>query len=83
MKMSAGTSGTMTVSTQENFDMSRDLIHQHMKDLAGRVLTVVEASYSNPSQLNAVKTLIKKEFSEQMNRVNCYCVPDGLCETEV
>ncbi len=34
----------------------------HLKDLAGKVLTIVDASYSDQIQRKAIKDLVKKEF---------------------
>jgi hypothetical protein len=46
----------------------------YLKSVEGRVLTVLEAAISSDSQREAVKTLIKKEFRREMNKVNR--VPD-------
>jgi hypothetical protein len=43
---------------------------QYLKSVEGRVLTVLEAAISNDSQREAVKSLIKKEFRREMNKVN-------------
>jgi hypothetical protein len=43
---------------------------QYLKSVEGRVLTVLEAAISSDSQREAVKSLIKKEFRREMNRVN-------------
>lgn len=43
---------------------------QYLKSVEGRVLTVLEAAFSSTEQREAVKSLIKKEFRREMNRVN-------------
>jgi hypothetical protein len=43
---------------------------QYLKSVEGRVLTVLEAAFSSPEQREAVKSLIKKEFRREMNKVN-------------
>ena len=41
-----------------------------LRSVEGRVLTVLEAALPDKEHRNAVKTLIKKEFRREMNRVN-------------
>jgi hypothetical protein len=43
---------------------------QYLKSVQGRVLTVLEAAFSSTEQREAVKTLIRKEFRREMNKVN-------------
>jgi hypothetical protein len=43
---------------------------QYLKSVQGRVLTIMEAAFPNDEQRNAVKTLVKKEFRREMERVN-------------
>jgi hypothetical protein len=51
-------------------------IVSQFKFLQGKVLTVIEASYSDERQLKAVKDLVNKMFSEQMTWVSQLCYPD-------
>ena len=55
-----------------------DAIESQVKFLQGKVLTVVDASYTNINerQLKAVKDLINKSFSEQLNWISKICFPD-------
>jgi hypothetical protein len=41
-----------------------------LKSLQGRILNIVEASLSDKEQRNAVKTLVNKEFRQEMNKVS-------------
>jgi hypothetical protein len=41
-----------------------------LKSLQGRVLNIVEASFSDKQQREAVKTLVNKEFRREMNKLN-------------
>lgn len=43
--------------------------------LEGKVLTIIDASYTNERQLKAVKDLVKKMFSEQRNWIGQLCYP--------
>jgi hypothetical protein len=51
-------------------------ILSQIKFLQGKVLTVIEASYSEERQLKAVKDLVNKMFSEQMTWITQLCNPD-------
>lgn len=50
------------------------VIHQ-LKVVQGKVLTIIEASMSNTSQLRAVKDLINTSFSNQMQWIHQLCYP--------
>jgi hypothetical protein len=41
-----------------------------LKSLQGRILNIVEASLSDKTQREAVKTLVNKEFRQEMNKVS-------------
>ena len=41
-------------------------LQTHLKQLQGRVLTVIEASYSDPVQRDAVKKLVNVQFSQKL-----------------
>lgn len=47
-------------------------VNFHMKCVAGRVLTLVDGMVAEGRQNQALKTLIKKEFREEFNRVFQY-----------
>lgn len=47
--------------------MAYDAIESQVKFLQGKVLTIIEAALTNPNQLEAVKSLVKKTFSEQLD----------------
>lgn len=51
------------------------------KFLQGKVLTVIEASFSDERQLKAVKDLINKMFSEQMTYCAQLCFPETVMMT--
>ena len=51
-------------------------ILSQIKFLQGKVLTVIDASYSNEKQLKAVKDLISKMFSEQLTWISQICYPE-------
>ena len=44
--------------------------------LEGKVLTIIDASFSEPRQLKAVKDLVRKMFSEQRAWVGQICHPE-------
>jgi hypothetical protein len=48
---------------------------KYLKNVEGRVLSIMEAAFPNEGQREAVKSLIKKEFRREMSRVNNR--PDG------
>jgi len=51
-----------------NFDRT-DAV-QHLKSLQGRILNIAEASFSDKSQREAVKTLINKEFRREITKAS-------------
>jgi len=51
-------------------------ISSQIKFLQGKVLTVIDASYTNEKQLKAVKDLINKMFSEQLTWISQLCYPE-------
>jgi hypothetical protein len=52
------------------YGMGKDLIVAKLKSLQGRILTIVDASFQDPEQRKAVKTLVSKEFRLEMTRVS-------------
>ena len=52
------------------YGMGKDLIVARLKGLQGRLLTIVDASFQDPEQRKAVKTLVSKEFRLEMTRVS-------------
>lgn len=59
---------------EENF-MRFSFVAFHLKHLMGEVLTAVEASITNETQLKAVKSIIKGNFSKKLDWIyeNCAC----------
>jgi hypothetical protein len=51
----------------QNAGLPLNAIIAQMRFLQGSVLTIVDASYSNPEQNKAVKDLIKQSFRDKMN----------------
>jgi hypothetical protein len=49
-------------------EMSEQTFLFHIKNLAGRVLTILDGSLPEGKQVNAIKSLVKKEFREELNR---------------
>jgi hypothetical protein len=72
-------------SKKEDRRMSCTLVTSRFKSLEGRVLTIVDASFTDKTQRDAVKTLVKKEFRLTLDGVYRYFVPgysddgDGDC----
>lgn len=56
--------------------MDYSSIQSQVKFLQGKILTVLEASFTNESQLKAVKDLVNKMFSEQLTRICEICFPE-------
>jgi len=52
------------------YGMGKDLIVARLKSMQGRILTIVDASFQDPEQRKAVKTLVSKEFRLEMGRVS-------------
>lgn len=50
-------------------EVGPNITHSHLKAIQGRVLTIVEATFANVEQREAVKSLIKKEFRREMDKV--------------
>lgn len=61
-------------SVDENY-MRFSYVAFHLKHLMGEVLTAVEASVVNETQLKAVKSIIKNNFSKKLDWIyeNCAC----------
>lgn len=51
-----------------NFDRTDAM--QHLKSLQGRILTIMDASIGDKEQRAAVKTLINKEFRQEITKLN-------------
>lgn len=49
--------------------MNHDATLRHMKKTAGRILTVIDASFPEGTQRNALKSLIKREFRTELERI--------------
>jgi len=49
--------------------MEEKTVQFHIKCLAGRILTLIDAMFTNEAQNKAFKGLVKKEFREQLHRV--------------
>jgi hypothetical protein len=47
---------------------------EFLKSLQGRVLTIVEATFAEKSQREAVKTLVRKEFRRSMDKISRFCL---------
>lgn len=52
--------------------MGQEHVTKRLKSLQGRVLTIVEASLSDKSQREAVKTLVNKEFRREIEKAICF-----------
>lgn len=61
--------------------LTQDRVNFHLKSIAGRLLTLMEAMYgAAPTQCEAMKTQVKKEFRTQFNRVFNELHADGGVE---
>jgi hypothetical protein len=58
-------------------ELSYTSISAQVKFLQGKILTIVDASYSNERQLKAVKDLVNKMFSEQLTWIGQLCYPSA------
>lgn len=65
----------------DSIPLDHDAIQAQFSFLQGKVLTVVEASIEG-EKLVAVKSLIKKMFSEQTTWVTQLCFPDTRMMTK-
>ena len=62
--------------------LGSEAIQYQLQYLQGRVLTIIEASLPQSSQLKAVKDLINQAFSEQLSYVLKLCYPEvGMVTT--
>lgn len=61
-----------TVTPQPIKDQYCDIVVFHFRRLAGKVLTVIDASIADAKQNKAMKDLLKKAFSEQISDVREY-----------
>ena len=72
----------MSMSQQNESPMGRTVsldysaIESQLQFLKGKVLTVVDASFSDERQVKAVKDLVKNAFSEQIAYVGQLCFPE-------
>ena len=57
-------------------ELSYSSVQNQIKFLQGKVLTIVDASYSNDRQLQAVKDLVNRVFSEQLTWMAQICFPN-------
>lgn len=64
--------------------MSDDRLHFHIKAIAGRLLTIIDAMMgANEKQCEAMKTVIRKEFRAQFDRIFKEThMDDGACSSE-
>lgn len=53
-------------------EMAKGTVQFHVKSVAGRILTLVDGMLPPGTQCEAFKTLVKKEFREELARVNMY-----------
>lgn len=60
----------------ESKSLKVDAIQAQVKFLQGKVLTVIDASYSDKEQKKAVKDLVNKAFSDQLSYIMQLCYPD-------
>lgn len=57
--------------------MRFSMVAFHLRHLTGEILTIAEASISDPARLKAVKSLIRDKFSAKINWVYELCgTPD-------
>lgn len=66
-----------SVEVREGATLTFNAINQQFSMLLGRVLTIVDAIFSDPVQRKAVKDLIKVDFQEQRNHVYNLCFTFG------
>ena len=59
--------GDLKVNSLEEEKYTYQTVETQVKYLQGKVLTVIDASFSDERQLKAVKDLINKSFSEQLD----------------
>ena len=59
-----------TLKTEQEKEAQQKGSLQFLKSVEGRVLTIMEAAFSDKDQREAIKTLIKKEFRREMNKAN-------------
>jgi hypothetical protein len=55
--------------------MGQEAVSDHVKSLAGRILTIIDASFMEGSQRTAFKSLIKREVRTTMNRLMDFFMP--------
>lgn len=58
---------------KKEVEINYNIIETQFKFLQGKVLTVIDATFSDKEQKKAVKDLINKSFSEQLNWVAQIC----------
>lgn len=58
-----------------------DTIAHHVKKLAGKVLTILDAAYVNENQNKAVKDLTKNSFRSQLSDIWKWAFEDPNCES--
>ena len=51
-------------------------IGSQMSFLQGKILTIIDASFTDERQLKAVKDLVKAQFSEQLSWIGDICFPE-------
>lgn len=52
--------------------MPENQVNHHLKSVAGRILTLIDGAFPEGKQNAALKTLVRKEFREEFNRVFRY-----------
>lgn len=60
----------------EGDQLSCDVIHTQVQFLQGKVLTVIDAAFTEKEQKKAVKDLINKAFSDQLTWIRQLCYSD-------
>ena len=60
----------------ESKSLKVDAIQAQVKFLQGKVLTILDASFTDKEQKKAVKDLVNKAFSDQLTWIMQLCYPD-------
>lgn len=66
----------------EQKPLNYSAIVSQLNFLEGKILTVIDASYTNERQTKAVKDLVKSQFREQISWIGTLCFPETRMVSE-
>jgi hypothetical protein len=80
-KTSIELTSTKDIHWEYSFSLSCFAVVTDLSHLLGKVLTLIDASVTDPRQNKALKDLIKTEFSTKATHFRAKAMPEGMGES--